>query len=110
WLELIVNDEIIADNFVSFARPKHMQLKEPGIKANIKKINSKRFEITFMAQKCALWTRLELEKIDVLLSDNFFHLYPGREVVVTLKADREMTVEELKKCLKIRSLIDTYKE
>jgi beta-mannosidase len=108
WLELEVDGEIIADNFVSFARPKHMQLKEPEIKTEIKRLQAGKYWLSLSAEKTALWTWLELEDIDLKLSDNFFHLYPGREIKITAEIDQDLRVEEFEKQLLIRSLVDTY--
>ncbi|RAK07882.1 beta-mannosidase [Halanaerobium saccharolyticum] len=108
WLELEVDGEIIADNFVSFAKPKHMQLKNPRIKAEVEAINEQKFSISCKSQNTALWTWLELKDIEADFTDNFFHLYPGRKINLEIKTYKKMSAAEVKEKLKIRSLIDTY--
>jgi beta-mannosidase len=108
WVELKVEGEIVADNFVSFAKPKHMQLKEPGFETNIEALEENKFKLSLNAQNTALWTWLELSEIDAQLSDNFFHIYPGREIIIEIKPEKEMTVEEVEEKLMIKSLVDTY--
>lgn len=109
WLELKVNGEIVSDNFVSFTKPKYMELVQPKISYSIKEITQGKYKFVLKAEKPALWTWLELEGIEAKYSDNFFHLYPGKEVSITIDTVEEMTIRELKDKLIVRSLIDTYK-
>ena len=67
-----------------------------------------RFAVTLKAKAPALWTWLELDGIDARLSDNFFHLRPGKDVTVELVPARKLTTAQLRKKLLIRSLVDTY--
>ena len=108
WLEVEVDGEIIADNFVSFARPKHMQLEKPEIKTKIKRLEAGKYWLSLSTDKTALWTWLELENFDIKLSDNFFHLYPEREIEVIAEIEKDLRTEEFKNKLIIKSLIDTY--
>lgn len=108
WLELEVDGEIIADNFVSFVRPKHMQLKQPEIKTEIRRLEAGKYWLKLSAAKTALWTWLELKDSDLKLSDNFFHLYPEREREIIAEIDKDLRIEEFEKQLTIKSLIDTY--
>lgn len=108
WLELDSEEKNLSNNLVTFARPKHMDLKEPQIDCQIEKVDSTEFKLNLKSENTALWTWLEVENIDAKLSDNFFHLYPGREAAVELKTEKELSESELKDKLKIKSLIDTY--
>ncbi|TDO84629.1 beta-mannosidase [Halanaerobium saccharolyticum] len=108
WLELEIEGETIADNFVSFAKPKHMQLEQPEIKTEIKRLEAGKYWISLSTDKTALWTWLELQNLDMKLSKNFFHLYPGREIKVIAEIDKDLRVDEFENKLIIRSLIDTY--
>jgi beta-mannosidase len=109
WLDLLVDGKSVSTNFVTFARPKHLELCKPDIKAEITWIKGKQ-EITLTSKAPALWTWLELEGIDARFSDNFFHLRPGRPVRITVSTDKPLSVTQLKKCLRVRSLVDTYKQ
>jgi beta-mannosidase len=108
WLELEVDGEIVSSNFVSFAKPKHMVLKKPEISREITGLSGKEFKVILKAEHPALWTWLEVDGVDAVFSDNFFHLRPGREVVILIRPEKEMTSNELEKSLIIRSLVDTY--
>ena len=107
WLELKVKGETVSTNFVTFARPKHLELHQPEIKSevNVKKSN---IEVTLTAKTPALWTWLELDGVDTRFSDNFFHLPPGKPVTITLLTDKPISYAEISKKLRVRSLIDTY--
>ncbi|MFW6294934.1 MAG: glycoside hydrolase family 2 protein, partial [Halanaerobium sp.] len=108
WLELEMDGQITADNFVSFARPKHMQLEEPEIKTELRRLEAGRYWLSLKAEKTALWTWLELKDRDLKLNNNFFHLYPGREIKLIAEIDQDLSPEEFEEKLIIRSLIDTY--
>ena len=108
WLELKVKGKSVSANLVTFARPKHLELCEPDINAEFTLIKSKPV-VTLTSKTPALWTWLELTGIDARFSDNFFHLRPIKPVSITVATDKPLSVAELRKYLRIRSLIDTYK-
>ncbi|NLJ84211.1 MAG: hypothetical protein GX336_04800, partial [Halanaerobiaceae bacterium] len=108
WLELNVDGETVSENFVTFSRPKHMELKEPEISYQVEKIADNSFKLLLKAEKPALWTWLELKDYRARYSYNFFHLYPGKKQVVLVETEENLSVAVLKENLVIRSLIDTY--
>jgi beta-mannosidase len=107
WLELKVKSKTVSTNFVTFARPKHMELAAPDIQTEI---NAERGSaaITLTAKKPALWTWLELDGMDARFSDNFFQLQPGKPVNITVSTEKPLSSAEISKKLRIRSLFDTY--
>jgi len=108
WLELSVNGKTVSTNFVSFARPKHLELCEPGIRA---KVSGKEGSavVTLTVESPALWTWLELTDVDARFSDNFFHLLPAKPVRINILTDEPLSLVEIRKRLRIQSLIDTYR-
>lgn len=109
WIELQVKDEPVQRNLVIFARPKQMELaKHPGIKYTAKEKKDGSFDLSISTKHPALWTWLELDGFDASFSDNFFHLCPGAAEAVNLKPCRKLSLSQLKKKLKIRSLVDTF--
>ena len=108
WLDLSINGKSVSTNFVTFARPKHLELCPPEIKVEISRTKGDAV-VTLTSKAPALWTWLELTGIDARFSDNFFHLRPGKSINITISTDKPLSVAELRKCLRIRSLIDTYK-
>jgi beta-mannosidase len=107
WLELSVDGKIISTNFVTFARPKHFELCKPDITASVSEKDGWLL-VTLMAKAPALFTWLELADIDATFSDNFFHLLPGKPIQVTILPQKPVTLSEVEKQLRIRSLIDSY--
>lgn len=109
WLELSVKGQPKSTNLVYFARPKHLELVEkPGISVKVKAGKSGTFKVELKSKYPALWTWLELEGVDAMLSDNFVHLQPGKAVSIAVMPEREITALQLRRKLKVRSLVDTY--
>jgi len=109
WLALSINGETVSENFVSFARPKHLELLEPDITVEVSKDKEANAAITLTAEAPALWTWLELRGLQARFSDNFFHLRPGRPVTVTVSADTPVSFGDIEQRVWVRSLIDTYR-
>jgi beta-mannosidase len=109
WLVLSVKGGNNTTNFVSFARPKHFELREPGIEVKISGDSKGNAAATLTAKAPALWTWLELTDVDARFSDNFFHLLPGKPVQVKITTGKPVPLETIKKRLRVRSLIDTYR-
>ncbi|MEM9774397.1 MAG: glycoside hydrolase family 2 protein, partial [Chloroflexota bacterium] len=103
WLE--VSDEMVSTNLVHLSRPKHVMLADPELKCSISKSGDTAV-ITINAARPAMWAWLEFDGSAHGLSDNFFHLFPGDEKVVTFKTD--LSAAELNDQLKISSLWDTF--
>jgi beta-mannosidase len=108
WLEVSVNGKSVSTNFVTFARPKHLELCPPDIKVEVSQTNGQS-AVTLTATAPAIWTWLELNGIDARFSDNYFHLRPGKPVTIKIETEKPLTTAAIKKNLRVRSLIDTYK-
>jgi beta-mannosidase len=108
FVELSINGKVISSDFLSFARPKYLELQEPDIKAIVNK-EKDNFALSLTAKTPALWVWLELDGIDARFSDNFFHMLPGKPINITVSADKSVSSSEIAKRLRIRSLKDTYK-
>ena len=107
WLQVNVKGEPPSVNLAHFARPKHMELLPPGLKAKVTG-SSQRFALEISSQRPALWAWLELSGQDGRWSDNFFHVRPGTPLRVELETAVPMTLTDVRKQLKLRSLFDTY--
>lgn len=108
WLELTAAGEVVSSNFVSFARPKHMELQNPEIKVEVQSLADGGYQVTLSAEKPALWTWLEVGGDPAQFSDNFFHLLPGEPVTVRVSMETPLTTEAVAERLVARSLVDTY--
>jgi beta-mannosidase len=109
WLELRVKGKPVSDNLVTFSRPKHLELQDPGIRMAVRSAGGRAFTVTLRARRPALWVWLDLRGTDAAYSDRFFHLRPGRPVTIEVSPAKRMTASALKKSLSIRSLFDTYR-
>ncbi|HEY3319379.1 MAG TPA: glycoside hydrolase family 2 protein [Planctomycetota bacterium] len=114
WLELNQNRDrkgtatVLSDNLVLFARPKHLELQNPQIKAGIKPLDGGQFQVTLTARKPALWAWADLDRVDARFSDNFVTLRPGLPVTIVAKPAKKLTLAQFKKALRVKSLFDTY--
>ena len=111
WLGLNTGGETVSENLLFFARPKHLELESlPGIKATVREGEKNKFSIGLTAKRPALWCRIELPGAELTLSDNFFHLRPGKTKLVEVSGGITscVTAAELQKKLRVYSLVDTY--
>jgi beta-mannosidase len=109
WLELKVKGEVVSTNFVSFVKPKHLELLRPEIKTDIIKQGDE-YIATLTTKAPALWTWLELKDIDAHFSDNYFHLIPGKPLEITIHTYKPLSLAIIKKNLRVQSLIETYNQ
>ncbi len=106
WLEAREGRTVVSRNLVLWARPKHLDLRAPGIRLAVKSAGDGAFAVTATAKNPALFTRLELAGEDARFSDNILHL-DGREArTVTLQPARKLGLAEVRKRLRAVSLAD----
>ena len=110
WMDLSIGGETVSTNLVTFVRPKHLDLLDPQIRTSVKGGKDGTFLVTLRSKRPALWVWVELSRTDARYSDNFFHLRPGEPVTVEVTPDRPMKREQFAKQLRVRSLVDTYRE
>jgi beta-mannosidase len=108
WVDLSVDGKNVSSDFASFARPKHLELCEPDIKAGVSEKQGNTV-ITLTAKAPALWVWLDLGDVNARFSDNFFHILPGRPVEVTLLDNGGLSSAVVRQHLHVHSLIDTYR-
>ncbi|MHB0936761.1 MAG: beta-mannosidase [Armatimonadota bacterium] len=109
WLVLTVDGKRISTNLVNFARPKHLELPDPGITAAVEEAGGGHYTVTLTTERPALWAWLELEQDEARCSENFVHLRPGHPVVITLTPATPISLERVQGQLRVRSLVDTYR-
>jgi beta-mannosidase len=107
WLELTVEGAVVSTNLVTFSRPKHLTLKEPGLQATVKAGTNGTFRVTLKTRHPALWTWLELGDAEARWSDSFFHLRPGVAVTIEATPAKPLTLAAFRRQLKVKSLWDT---
>jgi len=107
WLGLERRGVEVSSNLVLFARPKHLELQDPGIQARSTP-DGDGFRVELSAVHPALWAWIELDGMDARCSDNFVHLCPGRPVDVRVVPASRLSARDFGKRLKAASLYDTY--
>ncbi len=102
WLELEQDGEVVSDNLVLLARPKHLDLPSPQIDVSISGDT-----ITLKTDKPALyvWLSVPGESETVRFSDNFFYMRPGQTYTVTATG---IDSAALKDKLLVQNLLHTY--
>ena len=109
WLDLSVRGRSVSSDVVTFSRPKHLELADPGIKLAVSRAEAGGFRVALTAARPALWTWLELSAADARFSDNFFHLRPGRSAEVIVEPSRALSLAAFRRELRVMSLKDTYR-
>jgi beta-mannosidase len=109
WLDLR-GDGLASSNLVLFARPKHLELSDPGLQASVEELGDGALTVALQAEKVALWAWVGLRDEDARLSDNFVHLRPDSPVSLRLEPARPLSRDEVQSQLVVKSLVDTYQE
>lgn len=104
WVAFVVDDTVVSQNLVLFARPKHLFLQDPQLAYEVVRLGNGRFQVTLTAQKPSLWTWLTLTEIDARYSDNFFHLQANERKTIIISTAPHIQLEEVKAQLNIQSL------
>jgi beta-mannosidase len=105
-VELKSNGVIVSQNEYFFKPFKEMSFTKPDIKVEIAP-SANGFNITLSTDKFAK---------DVYLSgfttgffaDNYFNLMPGKNMEIKYRTNQKMSVEEFRKMLKVRSLVNAF--
>jgi beta-mannosidase len=108
WAELECDGKIASRSMATFYKPKSMELEDPNIKSSIKECGENKFSVELSSEKPALWAWLELDGVDSVFSNNFFHLRPGANLSISFEPSKKMNLKEVEKRLIIRSLKDLY--
>lgn len=102
--------DVVSENLVTFARPKHLTLADPKLSFSVKSAGNGIYNVKVTAKKPALWTWIELKGIEASYSDNFVHLLSGESSTIQVTPKVKTTVTALKAAIRVRSLFDTYQE
>ncbi|MGH9905639.1 MAG: glycoside hydrolase family 2 protein [Pyrinomonadaceae bacterium] len=66
------------------------------------------FKIVLASDKFARAVYLSVPNHDGVFSDNYFDLLPGRKVTIDYRKRTPISANEMRKNLKIRSLVDAF--
>jgi beta-mannosidase len=109
WLTYTIGGRTVSENLVTFARPKHLELAEPAIAAEVEELGDGRLAVTVNARRPSLWVWLTAEGLDQPWSDSFFHLRPAQPRRVTVAVPHGWSADRLREALHVYSLLDTYR-
>ena len=105
-VELKVDGKTISQNEYFFKPFKEMTFTKPNIKTEIAP-TANGFKITLSTDKLAKSVYLSGFTTG-FFADNYFNLIPGKTMEIEYRADNKMSVEEFRKNLKVRSLVDAF--
>ena len=108
WLELVADGERLAENWVTFVRPKRLNLSDPKLEVEIRSDRKGGFDCRIRARRPALWVWLEAEGLDARYSDNFVCLPAGGIAEIKVVPASRITLPRFRRSLRARSLFDTY--
>jgi len=109
WLELEGENGGKSSDVVLFARPKHLELPEPGIRWSMTDVAGGTYALRLEAERPALWVWASLSEDDARFSDNFVHLFPGESQEIIINPKVELTRGQIEGQLLVASLVDTYR-
>jgi beta-mannosidase len=108
WTHLFRGDELVSANYQTFARPKHLELRDPALGLHVEQTGDNQFEATVTATHPALYVRLELAETDAWFGDNFLALAGGESRTITIAPWQPLTLEDVRAQLRASSLVDTF--
>jgi beta-mannosidase len=107
---LVIDSEVISTDTVLFVPPKYYEFNPPKLKAEIEEAQDK-FLISVTSKSFAKNIELDFKSLDGVFSDNYFDLTPGQRKKVEIRKkdlSRPASLEDIKKELTLRSLIDSF--
>ncbi len=92
----------------TFMPDKQLALARPVIDLRLEANAAGRATIHLRSDFLARWVEVSLDGADVVFGDNFFDLPAGRHMEVTFELPPGWSIEQARKALRIRSVVDTY--
>lgn len=108
FLEFGSGSGVASDNAVYFVRPKHIELENPGLRAEVVESDGKNHRVTIAAAKPALWVWTDIAGTNASYSDRFFHMFPGKPVTITITTENKTDADDIAERLEVHSLVDTF--
>ncbi|MDD3129351.1 MAG: hypothetical protein PHW21_03185 [Candidatus Izemoplasmatales bacterium] len=102
---LYKNKEFISDNQVFFLPDKHLKLKKNVINKNLE-FDGESYILKLNSQTLAKFVEISVKDEDIIFSDNYFHLIPGKTKTIYFKSNKDLIKNQ--DLINIKSLVDTY--
>jgi beta-mannosidase len=105
--ELWQEDRFVTRQTASFAPIKHLSLVDPAVTVDL---SEERGQLIVELTSCslALLVDVSLESVDVIFSDNYFNLPPGRTARISCPLPDGWTLSQAQKAFRLRSVYDSY--
>jgi beta-mannosidase len=100
-------EQLVARQTAGFAPIKHLSLEDPAMTVDIHTEKGKLI-FALSSRSLALLVELSLKGVDVIFSDNYFNLPPGRIVRISCPRPAGWTLSRVRKALRIHSVYDSY--
>jgi beta-mannosidase len=105
-MELTQNGKLLAENVFYFYPPKNLLLKKTDIKYSFISAGKNEFSLTLSSETLAKNVFIDFGETKVALSDNYFDLFPKEDKTITVSSG--VSLKELQKNIRIKSLVDSY--
>ena len=105
--ELTQQGATLASNYLFFDSFRNLQLPRPQISVEVRPAG-RAFRVKLTTNALARDVHLSAGNLDGSFDDNFFDLLPGRAVEIEFRPRRPLKLAELRRALKVRSLVDAF--
>jgi beta-mannosidase len=107
YCELLIGGKVASIRDQFFVPFKELHLPQPQITYEAAPVRGG-FELTVKSDKFAKAVYLSVADHDGSWSDNYFDLVPGKPVVIQYRARASLTLNDLRRRLTIRSMVDAF--
>lgn len=107
--QLLIDDKVVSENTALFDKPKYVQYLPCNYSVTVEETEEE-FQIHVDSDVFAQYVSLDMEKFDVVFSDNFFSICGEEGITVTIAKEeaKNLTVQDIKENLTIESIADSY--
>ena len=105
--ELWQGDQFVSRQTAGFVPIKHLSLTDPAVNVDLRD-ESSQLIIELTSRSLALLVEVSLTGADVVFSDNYFNLPPGRTVQISCPLPAGWTLSRAQKSFNLRSVYDSY--
>jgi len=105
--ELWQGDDFVTRQVVCFAPIKHLSLADPAVTVDLRGERGQLI-VGLTSRSLALLVEVSLTGADVIFSDNYFTLPPGRTALISCPLPAGWTLSRARKAFRLRSVYDSY--
>jgi beta-mannosidase len=105
--ELWQGEQFVTRQTAGFAPIKHLSLADPTVTVDLSDERGQLI-VELTSRSLALLVEVSLTGADVVFSDNYFNLPPGRTARISCPLPAGWTLSQAQKAFRIRSVYDSY--